>query len=425
MPRKKATEEQIIDTPALSTEEPNEVETPESQDDEPVEGGDDSDVLFNDDDIAELLSGQTAVTEQDDDLPDVEEYRESTDESDRSDLESSPDMSRHSSKQTPAEQNTAAVPAEDALPKQRTRRLPTASVLTIDSGAEIETIKEREDTAWHEIHNAYRTHKILTGMLGGVERTETGKTIAVVYYKEFRVIIPIKEMMLNLPETQEMDYSEQMQRQNKILSSMLGAEVDFIPKGIDAKTRSIVASRRDAMIKKRQIFYINTDANNVRMIHEDRVVQARVVAVADKVVRVEVFGVECGIFARDLAWDWVGDAHDSFAVGQQILVRILSVKCDSLENISITADVRSVHGNTSRENLKKCRIQGKYAGKVTDIRKGVVYVRLSIGVNAVAHSCYDNRMPGKKDDVSFAVTHIDEERNVAVGLITRIIKQNI
>ena len=32
---------------------------------------------------------------------------------------------------------------------------------------------------------------------------------------------------------------------------------------------------------------------------------------------------------------------------------------------------------------------------------------------------------GKKDDVSFAVTHIDEERGVAVGIITRIIKQNL
>lgn len=50
---------------------------------------------------------------------------------------------------------------------------------------------------------------------------------------------------------------------------------------------------------------------------------------------------------------------------------------------------------------------------------------LLMGVNAVAHSCYDRRMPGKKDDVSFAVTHIDEERGVAVGIITRIIKQNL
>ena len=75
--------------------------------------------------------------------------------------------------------------------------------------------------------------------------------------------------------------------------------------------------------------------------------------------------------------------------------------------------------------LGKCKIQGKYAGTVTDIHKGTVFVRLHIGVNAVAHSCYDNRMPGKKDEVSFVVTRIDAERNVAVGLISRIIKQNI
>lgn len=47
------------------------------------------------------------------------------------------------------------------------------------------------------------------------------------------------------------------------------------------------------------------------------------------------------------------------------------------------------------------------------------------GVNAVAHSCYDRRTPGKKDDVSFVVTKLDEERSIAVGIITRIIRQNL
>jgi len=309
--------------------------------------------------------------------------------------------------------------------RTRTPRRRQAPVLTIESGAEIETQADREDTAWHEIQNAHRTRKILTGVLGGVERTETGKTIAVVYYKEFRAVIPMNEMVISIPASTNADPAELLQRQNKILSSMLGAEIDFVPKGIDGKTRSIVASRKDAMQKKRQIFYMNPDANGTPMIHEGRIAQARVIAVADKVVRVEVFGVECAILARDLSWDWVGDAHDYFAVGEQILVRVQSVKIESIDKISITADVRSVQTDTSRANLAKCRIQGKYAGKVTDVRKGVVYIRLSIGVNAVAHSCYDNRMPGKKDDISFVATNIDEDRNLAVGIITRIIRQNI
>ena len=70
-------------------------------------------------------------------------------------------------------------------------------------------------------------------------------------------------------------------------------------------------------------------------------------------------------------------------------------------------------------------MQNIYAGKVTDIHKGVVFIRLSNGVNAIAHSCYDFRTPGKKDDVSFVVTRLDEENGVAVGIITRVIRQNL
>lgn len=329
----------------------------------------------------------------------------------------------------PAAKDAAPEPERPAPPAKRItrRKAAAAPILTIDARGEAETQENVEDTIWHEIHNAYRTRKMLTGFLGGVEQTDNGKTIAIVEYKGFRVIIPLKEMMINLGGNTDSsaEYDELMRRQNKVLSNMLGAEIDFIVKGIDSKTRSVVASRKDAMLKKRQLFYLNTDAAGMYRIYEGRVVQARVIAVAEKVIRVEVFGAECSILARDLSWDWIGDAHERFSIGDQILVRVLSVKRESLENISIKADVKSVSENQSHENLKKCRVQSKYAGKVTDVHKGVVYVRLTNGINAVAHSCYDRRMPGKKDDVSFAVTRIDEERGVAVGIITRIIKQNL
>lgn len=300
----------------------------------------------------------------------------------------------------------------------------TASILTIDSDGAVETQENIKDTIWHDLQNAYRTKKILTGQLGGIERMEGGGIIAVVYYKKFRVAIPLTEMMIHLPEDESHNYGELSQRQNKILGNMLGCEIDFIIKGLDNNSRSLVASRKDAMLKKRQIFYL-PDANGNSRVCVDRVVQARVIAVAEKVVRVEIFGVETSILARDLSWDWLGNANEMFHVGDQILVRILNIAADDLEHISVRADVKSVNGDTSKANLSKCKIQGKYAGTITDIHKGTVFVRLSIGVNAIAHSCYDNRTPGKKDEVSFVVTRIDEERNVAVGLISRIIRQNI
>ena len=299
------------------------------------------------------------------------------------------------------------------------------NILTLESDAAVETQKSKEDLIWHEITNAYRTRRILTGMLGGIEKLEGGATITIVYYKNFRVVIPITEMMINLVEDETHNYGELSLRQNKIVNTMLGCEIDFIIKGLDSKERSIVASRKDAMLKKRQIFYFDQDSSGTPKVYPDRVVQARVISVAEKVVRAEIFGVETSIPARDLSFDWLGNARERFHVGDHILVRIQEVKAEDPEHISVRADVKSVEGDTSKANLALCKVQGKYAGTVEDIHNGTVFVRLQIGVNAIAHTCYDSRTVGKKDEVSFVVTHIDSERNVALGIITRIIRQNL
>lgn len=299
------------------------------------------------------------------------------------------------------------------------------SILTVNARDDVETEKGAADVAWHEIRNAYRTRRILTGTLGGIEQNDTGKTLVVVEYKGYRIVIPLKEMVIGLPNNLSgQAYSDMITAQHKRLSRMLGAEIDFVIRGIDSKTRSIVASRREAMLKKRQTFYMTADENGTYRIYDGRIVQARVIMTSEKAIRVEAFGVECNISARDLSWDWIGDAQERFSVGDQVLVRIQSINREDVENISIKADIKSVSENR-QNNLNLCRVQGKYAGKVTEVHKGVVYIRLTNGVNAIAHSCYDRRMPGKKDDVSFAVTHLDEDQGVALGIITRIIKQNL
>lgn len=301
------------------------------------------------------------------------------------------------------------------------------SILTIEVGADVQTDEELSEIAWHEINNSLITRKMLTGMLGGIEQLESGKTVAVVDYKGYRIIIPMSEMIFGFQKSYlgPIDFAEQATRCNKLLNNMLGAEIDFIVKGVDPQTRSVVASRKDAMLKKRKTFYMETDTNGAYKVYDGRIVQARVLAVAEKGIRVEVFGVECSIMSRHLSWEWIGDARDHYSTGDEILVRILSVDRESVDNINIKADVKSVNDSGKRPNLSLCRIQGKYAGKVTDVHKGVIFIRLTNGINAVAHSCLDRRTPGKKDDVSFAVTRIDEENGVVVGIITRIIKQNL
>ena len=97
--------------------------------------------------------------------------------------------------ETPAPSVAASAPSWRTAARGRKEDAP---VLTLEVRGEVETEESREDAIWHEIHNAYRTRRILTGQLGGIEQTDNGKTIAIVDYKGFRIVIPLKEMMINV-----------------------------------------------------------------------------------------------------------------------------------------------------------------------------------------------------------------------------------
>jgi ribosomal protein S1 len=320
-------------------------------------------------------------------------------------------------------------PAEDENekpekpPNEKPAAERAAPVLTVEAGSEIESAEDREDLIWHEVQNAYRTRKMITGILSGVEKTETGGVIAVVDYRGLRVAIPVDEA-ISLENKDKTDTNTSVyERQSKIIGNMLGAEVDFVVRGIDSKSHSIVGSRKEAELRKRRLFYFDTDSTKRPKIYEGRTVQARVLAVSEKGLRVEVFGAECPIYSRDISWEWIGDVRDSFNIGDRVLVKVTEIRGETAENLSIRASIKETLPDTSGENLKKCRPQGKYAGKIIDIYKGAVFVRLGVGVNAIAHSCQDVRKPCKKDDISFVVTKIDETNKVAIGMITKIIRQ--
>ncbi|MBQ4564456.1 MAG: S1 RNA-binding domain-containing protein, partial [Lachnospiraceae bacterium] len=226
-------------------------------------------------------------------------------------------------------------------------------ILTVEARDVVETDEDRENSIWFELRNAHRARRILTGRMDAMERTPNGDHLVVVYYKDFRVVIPYEEMNINLID--DPDLGDINVRRDKIVGTMLGAEIDFIIKGIDPEERTIVASRKEAMMRKRSMFYEHQKSDGSYHIYEGRVVQARVIAVAEKVIRVEVFGVECPIIARDISWDWMGDCHDYYHIGDRILVRVTDIQNrDDIENLRIRADIRSITDAEMVEKLNKC-----------------------------------------------------------------------
>lgn len=239
------------------------------------------------------------------------------------------------------------------------------------------------------------------------------------------MVIPATEMNIRLEDHRENGDKELHNRYAQILSWMMGAEIEFTVSGPDRRSGSVVASRADAMRRKQRQFFLTPGRDGRPLVQEGTVAEARVIAVSERVVRVEIFGVEFPIFAREVAWEWVDDCNDYYGIGDRVLVKLLSIDRSDPGNIRLQASIRETVPNPAKENIRKCVVQGKYIGKVTDVNRNAIYVRLNVGVNAVALAVHDRRTPCRKDDVSFVVTRIDEEAGIAIGIITRIIKQHL
>lgn len=311
-----------------------------------------------------------------------------------------------------------------ASPRQERER-----VLTIDPRADVMTQQDMRDLIWHELENAQRTGHILTGKLSGVERTPLGMDLAVIIFKDVRVLVPLKEMGVHTgPVPSGPDYAAWAIRLAKIVNSRQNFDVDFVVRGFGAREDTgeqfVLGSRRDAMRRKRKRFYLDTDELGNHLIEEGSLVQARVVAVGEKSVRLEVFGVECIVTARGMSRIWVSSVRSKFAVGDLVTVRVTKIEHTKAGDVEIQVDARDVFGE-DEDKLHLCQRNGRYVGEVTDVRRGVIFIRLDIGVNAISHECRDMRMPGRKDTVSLTVTRLDEKNGVALGIINRIIKQNL
>ena len=86
---------------------------------------------------------------------------------------------------------SSATPDSSDIPAPPIMTQRSSRILTIDARDEVQTEQDREATIWHEIQNSYRTRRIMTGTLDGIERTDSGLTLAVVNYKGFRIAIPL------------------------------------------------------------------------------------------------------------------------------------------------------------------------------------------------------------------------------------------
>lgn len=312
--------------------------------------------------------------------------------------------------QSTTEDTATKETAEEKMPK----RLP---VLTIDKEDFRESKQDIEDAEWHFLKNAYITGQVIDGVLAGVETTPKDKKIVgVTYYGNQRVIIPASEFVFN---AQELDETAQ----EKILSSMIGAEISYQIISLVDDGRAVAGSRLMANKTNIRKFYQTEDQQGFYKIYQTSLVEARVISVNRNSVRLEIFGAETSVARNELYWDWCEDASERFAVGDRVMVKILSVENrDDAENIKVKASIKQATENEQLKLMLSMKTQNLYIGKVVGIQKGTYLIQLSNGAAAMAHRSHCKQPVVKGDVVAFVVKHLNKSNLTIMGNITRIIR---
>ena len=299
------------------------------------------------------------------------------------------------------------------MPGRRRQR-----VVSIDAERTVATDTDKLRNDLLDLVESLKGKKILTGTIQGVERLSDNPEMsyAVVYHGDFKVIIPVLEAI-----EEPADYRDQPRGDvlHYLLNKRLGAEVDYIVKGVDQESNVVAASRLEAMALKRREYYFRTDRDGNFQIYEGIRAEARVVSVIRAGIFIDLFGVECYIPLRELSYQrWV-DAAAHYQPGQRVLVKVLEVDRSDRNRPRVSASVKQAMDNPYEKALKKYVVGNRYVGTVSMVDLNGVFVSLDGGIDCLC--TYPKRgRPPRGARATVRILGINRENNRIWGVITHM-----
>lgn len=262
-------------------------------------------------------------------------------------------------------------PAADApvLETSPTRRPRRRAVISLDGQRSELTPEARRRQDIIDLSESMKSRRVITGTIAGIEHMDESPDLAyaVVYHGAFKVIIPASEMF-------EFDEDAADNYRGATLSRRLGAEIDYVVKGIETDAGVAAGSRLEAMRQRRREYYLDTDRNGHHQLEAGDIAEARVVSVIRPGAFVELFGIEQFIPLEELSYlRWV-DATPHFRVGDRVLVKILELDRSDRNNISLKLSVKQAGEDAFKQAISRFKVGNIYVGNVTMITAVGVFV---------------------------------------------------
>lgn len=291
-------------------------------------------------------------------------------------------------------------------------------IIAIGSSLSVETEAEKSKNDLLDLVESQKTGRILSGIIQGVEQTSDNppRSLAVVYHGEFKVIIPAEEAVES-PDDYRGRTPEEVH--HYMLTKRLGAEVDYIVKGMDTESGLAVGSRLEAMRARRKEYFFATDRDGNNLIHSGVVAEARIVSVIRAGIFVDLFGLEIYIPLKELSYQRWLDAAAHFQPGQRVLVKVLEINRIDKTQVKVIASVKQAGENPYEKALRKYAVGNRYVGTVSMVDANGVFVALDGGIDCLCS--YPKRgRPPRGARVTVRILGINKESNRIWGAITHV-----
>lgn len=310
-------------------------------------------------------------------------------------------------------------PAEDAVGSNEKIKYAAQSamidepVISIAERRNAQTESDRAKDQLLDLMESYKANRILTDSVQGVEKID-GSYAAVLYHGDFKVIIPATEA-INPPQDYRGRDPEAVHRY--MLSKRLGAEFDYIVKGMEPETGIAVASRFDAMKARQKEYFFTRDRDGNNKLYEGILAEARIISVIKSGIFIDLFGVECFVSMRELSYQRLIDASAYYRPGQRVIVRILKIDRSDKVNVKIAASVKQAQKNPFEKAFRKYVVGSHYLGTVTMVDANGVFVAMNGGVDCLCE--YPRRgRPPIGSQVTVRILGIDRGKQRIWGVIT-------
>ena len=289
-------------------------------------------------------------------------------------------------------------------------------MVAIGAQLQAETEAEKNQNALLDLVESMKSHRVLSGVIQGVERPENNpaSSMAVLYHGDFKVIIPAQQAVEPPEDLRGRSREEVL---FDLLNKRLGAEVDYIVKGVDESSGLAAASRLEAMAKKRQEYFSATDRGGNHLLYQGACAEARVVSVIRPGIFAEIFGVETFIPLRELSYQRMLDATGAYQPGQRVVVKLLEIHHADRDHIRVAASVKLASANPYEKALRRYSVDNRYVGTVSMVDTTGVFVALDGGVDCLC-SYPPRGRPPRGARVTVRILGINHETNRIWGVIT-------